>query len=798
MGKHTPHDYQEVAIQKVLREKHTLIKAPVGSGKAQPLDSAVLTPQGFKRMGDMHVGDTVVTPQNGHATVLGVYPQGIRPVYRVTLKDGSTTLADAEHLWTIKTQARRMRPCQVTTLELLEKLERGTGSSRPYIDLVQPLDFGDVWESIIPPYALGLLLGDGGFSTGTIYYSTADVYTLDYLRDVLPEGLNVVYASNYDYRLSTGKSSGKHGRNPWLNELRRLGLMGKTSKDKHIPKELLNSDKESRLALLQGLLDTDGSPMCRYGNLATSTEFSSASKELAEGVAFLARSLGASVYHRTKVVNGVEYQRLTIGVANGVSLHKTPLKASKMKERTKYMKTHQAVTSVEFVGEMPTQCILVDSPEHEYVTDDFVRTHNTLVAVEAILRADTKVNLIIGPLNTFLGWSKTFKRQGGSDLRFIDARKAGKQALEDLVSGVPGNYFIGPERMRTMVWGDFPVDFVVLDECHRIASRKSKTFKTFKTFKSEYMVSMSATPAGNKVEGLWSVGKSLWPDAVNNSFWKWCTEYLVEVYDPYTYKKYGGERQPGRILHDFPSVAEMPNIYTATPAIHEIEVELNPTQRKHYRELEEDAITFLEENPLIAELPGTKYIRLIETTLATPSVDMVWDDELGEERQHVYFKDDARSTKADAILEILADLQVAEPVPVMIYTHSRKFATFLTKRLQSRGIEARQFVGGMSTDERAWKMENFGKDFSVMVATIQTISEGTDGLQDRCANEIWASVSDNGILNEQAIGRLSRQGQKHKVNRFVLMAKDTVESQKQHPRLKDNRALLAATYGEQE
>lgn len=796
MEKLTPHDYQEVAIQQVLRDKHTLVKADVGSGKAQPLDSAVLTPQGFKRMGDMRVGDAVVTPQNRRATILGVYPQGTRPVYRVTLKDGSTTLADAEHLWTVKTQARRMHPHQVTTLELIEKLERGTGSSRPYIDLVQPLDFGGVWESIIPPYALGLLLGDGGFSTGTIYYSTADEYTLNYLRDVLPEGVDVVYASKYDYRLSTGKSSGKHGRNPWLNELRRLGLLGKTSKDKYIPKELLNSDKESRLALLQGLLDTDGSPMCRAESLATSTEFSSASKELADGVAFLARSLGASVYRRPKVVNGVEYQRLTIGAANGISLHKTPLKANKMKERTKYLKTHQAVAKVEFVGDMPTQCILVDSPEHEYVTDDFVRTHNTLVAVEAMLRAETKVNLIVGPINTFTGWAKTLKRQGGAVLQFIDGRKAGKEALERFVMAEPGYYFMGTERMRTMGYSDIHIDFFVMDECHRASNRQSKTFKVLRTVKPEYAVSLSATPWGGKVEGAWAVGKFLWPDGINNSFWKWSTEYLVEMYDPYSYKKFGGEKNPGSIIRDFPSVALMPSVYNAKPAIHEVEVDLNPTQRKHYAELEEDAITFLEDNPLIAELPSTKYIRLMETTLATPSIEWIEDEETGEDRPYVYFKDDAKSSKADAILEILADVQAEKAEPVLIFTHSRKFATFLTQRLQSKGVDARQFIGGMPHDERQWKLENFGKEFSVLVAVISAVAEGTDGMQDVCANEIWASVSDNKVLNQQARGRLSRQGQKRLVNRWVLRARGTIELDKQHPRLVADQQVLDESYGE--
>lgn len=795
MEKLTPHDYQEVAIQQVLQDKHTLVKAGVGSGKAQPLDSLVLTPNGFTRMGDIRTGDSVVTPDSRVAKVTGVYPQGMRPVYRVTMRDGATALADAEHLWPVRRQSTRMDTRLVTTQQMLEFLNRGTQSSRPYIDYVESLEFGSTWRSIIPPYALGLLLGNGGISTDHIGYSTADDYMVEAIQESLPDGHTIRHKSNYDYVVTTSRG-GSPGRNLWLNELRRLGLMGHKSETKFVPKELLVSTKESRLALLQGLLDTDGSPMNKQGNLATSTEYSTASARLADDVAYLARSLGCGVYKRVKGVGGKNYWRLTISSRNGLLLHQTPCKARRMGVHTKYVKQYQAVKSVKYLGDMPTQCIMVDSDEHEYVTDDFLRTHNTLVAVEAMLRAKTKVNLIVGPINTFTGWVNTLKRQGGAALQFIDGRKAGKEALERFVMAEPGYYFMGTERMRTMGYSDIHIDFFVMDECHRASNRQSKTFKVLRTVKPEYAVSLSATPWGGKVEGAWAVGKFLWPDEINNSFWKWSTEYLVEMYDPYSYKKFGGEENPGSIIRDFPSVALMPSVYNAKPAIHEVEVDLNPTQRKHYAELEEDAITFLEDNPLIAELPSTKYIRLMETTLAAPSIEWIEDEETGEDRPYVYFKDDAKSSKADAILEILADVQAEKAEPVLIFTHSRKFATFLTQRLQSKGVDARQFIGGMPHDERQWKLENFGKEFSVLVAVISAVAEGTDGMQDVCANEIWASVSDNKVMNQQARGRLSRQGQKRLVNRWVLRARGTIELDKQHPRLVADQQVLDESYGE--
>jgi len=70
-------------------------------GNAQPLDARIATPDGWKAMGDMHEGSRVVTPSGRVATVTGVYPRGRRPVYRVTLADGSVTTCCNQHLWRV-------------------------------------------------------------------------------------------------------------------------------------------------------------------------------------------------------------------------------------------------------------------------------------------------------------------------------------------------------------------------------------------------------------------------------------------------------------------------------------------------------------------------------------------------------------------------------------------------------------------------------------------------------------------------------------------------------------------------
>lgn len=433
----------------------------------------------------------------------------------------------------------------------------------------------------------------------------------------------------------------------------------------------------------------------------------------------------------------------------------------------------------------------------------------TLVGVEAVLRSGVAVAAIVAPLNTHSGWRKTFERQSAGTVspQVIDGKKQGKAAFEALASGVPGVYLIGWERFRMYDWLQFPLDFVILDEIHRQSNRKSSTHRAvLSTRKAEYLLGLSATPSGNKIEGLWTSIKWLWWDdkAVAPAFWPWVTKYLNSSLDQYAGKKIEGERQPGAIWESLPSKSYFPAPYQAEPIIHEIEVDLLPAQRKIYDRFEKEAVAWLDDRPLVSELPAVQLMRLRQICLATPSIRDVWvtrrKDEFGlecepyeEMVEEIYFEEDAKSTKADAVLEVLTDLYAERPVPVLILTHSRKFATMLTLRLQAKGYDARRFVGGMSQTEREWKKENFGKTFDILVATIATVGEGTDGLQDVCHIEFWLSLEDNRLLNTQARWRLSRSGQTKTVQRYLFMAKNTVE-QRQIGRLEADQAQLDQSF----
>ena len=405
----------------------------------------------------------------------------------------------------------------------------------------------------------------------------------------------------------------------------------------------------------------------------------------------------------------------------------------------------------------------------------------TLIGVEAVLQSGAAVALIVGPLNTRSGWETTFERQSGGTTRFrvIDSTKDGKIAFQELAEGAKGVYFMGWTRFRMYGWKPMPIDFIIYDEVHAGQNRKTGTHTAMKSaLHIPYHLGLSATLSGNKVEGQWAIQHCFWSDKeITPAYWPWVSKFLNTTLDPYQGKKINGERVPGTVWAVLPSKSAFASPFQAEPIIYNIEVDLLPAQRKVYDRFEKEAVAWLGERPLVADLPAVHLLRLRQICLAVPSIRDVWKTIDGEEVlvEEVYFEDDAKSTKADAVIEVLSDIYVVKPEPVLIFTHSRKYATMLTKRLQAKGYNARQFIGGMSREERDWKLEAFGTEYDILVATVASIGTGTDGLQDVCNIEFWVSLDDNRLVNKQALGRISRPGQKKTVLRYNFLARNTVE-----------------------
>ncbi|MCF1646967.1 helicase-related protein, partial [Streptomyces indiaensis] len=359
---------------------HRLLQGEVGSGKAQPLDAQVLTPMGFRRMGDLRVGDEVVVPDGGIGLIDGVFPQGERDVWRLVLSDGSSVECDDEHLWIVGTTCGRhggRTPKVMTTREIRLDTFKADGSSKWYIPPAQPVDLGGDAGLPLDPYLLGLLLGGGSFRH-RLRLSVID----DEIREAVAAALAPdcslvpVEGSHCDYAIQLQERAGGV-RNPVVQVLRDVGLWGRTSHDRFVPAAFKNASIKDRLAVLQGLLDTDGSVQAD----GLSISLCSPSRRLAQDVAWLVRSLGG----RARVQPRTAAYHVQVSLPDAYTPFRLTGKAERLRPRPKDDPFRRGVRAVEYVGRKPVQCISVAHPSHAYVTDNFTVTHNTMVALRAML-----------------------------------------------------------------------------------------------------------------------------------------------------------------------------------------------------------------------------------------------------------------------------------------------------------------------------------------------------------------------------------------------------------------------------
>jgi hypothetical protein len=198
-------------------------------GRAQPVATPVLTPDGYRPIGELTVGDLVIGSNGEPTPVIGVYPQGEKDIYQVTTQDGASTLASGDHLWAVTTRddRRRGKPLRVlTTRDMIGNL-RASHYHRYELPLHSaPVRF-PYREVPLDPYALGLLLGDGCLTgTSTPSFATRDPELAWELQLRLP-GIQVRPANGPNYQLNKVTSPGDviTLANPVTTVARRLGLV---------------------------------------------------------------------------------------------------------------------------------------------------------------------------------------------------------------------------------------------------------------------------------------------------------------------------------------------------------------------------------------------------------------------------------------------------------------------------------------------------------------------------------------------------------------------------------------------
>ena len=361
-----------------------LIYGQAGMGKAQPIYANVLTPNGFKKISELEIGSSIIGLDGKTQTVEGIYPQGIRPVYEITTNDGCIAFSDEEHIWNVRYSTGNSRKLGFRDFTLKQMLDKGimckqtpseinTGrkaSPRFELPIVSPISFEDgIFD--VHPYILGVLIGDGSLTESVAVFSNPDIDIEIYnnVCNLIEDGYKI---ERYDHpscpKCHIVMEENKKG-NGYINRLKKLNL-DVLSVNKFIPEQYMLGSISQRYDLLRGLMDTDG-----HAN-KNRVCFSTASETLAYNVKDLVLSLGgiAKIHIYKREDKGTEY-RVNIHSPECPFLLKRKAKEWAKKTISRYIIDAKKINDCECV------CIKVSNENELYITDNYIVTHNTTLAL---------------------------------------------------------------------------------------------------------------------------------------------------------------------------------------------------------------------------------------------------------------------------------------------------------------------------------------------------------------------------------------------------------------------------------
>ena len=461
-------------VQEMLGEQDVSNCVLVHSGrhwnsKAQPLYSKIKTPNGWTTMGAIQIDDRVCTPDGKTAKVKSIHPQGIKKIYRIKFWDGRHADCTSDHLWRVYhenfgwTNSKGRTGSQWKLMTLQDLLDNPRSKKHPYYIQLADQIYGEEIDLPIPPYLLGALLGNGSFSENqTLQFSGQDQETIDNMSKYLDEEYSFKKYDLYGYTITAAYGNRCH---KYKKLLRSLDLWGKGSFDKFIPEIYKEASHEQRLSMLQGLMDTDG-----YAGEAKTVAYYTISPQLAKDVQYLVRSLGGTctITEKTRSNGKKKDGPTTLYTCN--IRHDHPenfFRLTRKKERAYREDTNivrkNCIIDIEYIGEAEAQCINIDHPDHLYITDDFVVTHNTFPveywqAIIDGLEENGLIPILIGKNSETQGVQPVHTEKG---INLIDKLTLGQ--LIALISQVPS--LLSNDSAPVHIAGAFDHQIILLPSC---------------------------------------------------------------------------------------------------------------------------------------------------------------------------------------------------------------------------------------------------------------------------------------------------------------------------------------------
>lgn len=376
-----------------------------GGSRGGPLlvDTKVVTPFGYRRIGDLKTGDIISGTDGGMQRVVYRKDHGKLPSYKLKFVDGSEVVASYDHLWNVRKTCYRSKKRILNGLSLNEdyrvwttqmivdhitKLKNGEiKNSKLLIPLCEPVKFTRSWgkyhyKPTSSPYVIGAIIGDGCI-TNNIKNGTYDAMLCSADAEIVEEFRNAgLDMSNYAQKQGSIACDYIIKNEELRNDLEGLKLYGHDAFTKFVPDFYKFGTVETRLAILQGLMDTDGT-VDKRGHCA----FATVSEQLAKDVKFLVNSLGGlatiNKHENHYIKDGVRIEASDYyDVYIRINHSERTFRLSRKKELcTEYnggvSELGRRIVDFEYVGEQECCCIAVNNTNSLFMVEDFIVTHNS-------------------------------------------------------------------------------------------------------------------------------------------------------------------------------------------------------------------------------------------------------------------------------------------------------------------------------------------------------------------------------------------------------------------------------------
>lgn len=755
-GKLLPYQFDAVRAiaEAVNTHKGCLDSSDTGTGKCHPKGTLIRMFNGsLKSVEKIKPGDLLMGDDSRPRAILSI-SNGIGDLYEVQPQwAGENWGCNGDHILVLK-NTRSKETVELTARDYIHKATSSTRFKHEWKLFRVGVEYAQKPVSI-PPYFIGLWIGDGTWCQPCITVADVDHEIASYLESVALEfGLRLYKAKKLGaacQQIFLRGLNRRGGKNSLWSEMLKMGLGKK--KIKSIPREYLHNDSSVRKDLLAGIVDSDGSK-CEEGCYEISCRDSS----LKEDVLEIARSLGYSAVAKQKRVKafGVDklYWRIHISGAHDLPVL---LKRKMSISRIKPLGVSTAF-SIKPLGVGKYYGFTLDG-NHRYLLKDFTVTHNTYVSLAAIFVLQ-KVPAILCPKSVIPAWRRACAHFGMTALFITNYEQAKTRKFQF-------GHFVTERGHKKFLW-ELPIDAILIfDEVQRCKSRTTFNSKLLIGSKDAYIptICLSATAAVSPVE-MYALGYAL---GLHNGkeFYKWMQGYGT-VKTRFGMSFLGGNTALKR-LHSkiFPLRGNRIRISDLGDAFPETQISAEPFDTGNAAK--------------ISEVYAQMYREL---TKLKEQMDM-----------------DARTMRANMLVIMLRARQKAELLKVPAFCelaedgkangmHIAIFVNFTeTLKAICERLKTKCVIHGQQTgDEREKNIQMFQADKSPYI--VCQIQSGGVGIslhgESRLAliSPTWSAVD-----IKQALGRVHRAGGGKSIQKVVYAA-DTIE-ERVCEKVRDKLAALA-------